>query len=345
MKTTPASFSFLPIIRRSLRWQLGITALATGLACGQTESEKPAADANAVEQLGEMTVVASADASADGLIEAYAGGQVARGGRLGILGTQDYMETPFTLTSYTEELIENQQAQSVGDVLLNDPAVRVSRGFGNFQQNYIVRGLPVYSDDMTYNGLYGLLPRQHLAAELVERVEVFRGANAFLNGAAPGGSSLGGTVNVLPKRAGADPLMELTTGIQTGGQLYGAVDLSRRFANDGFGVRLNGVLRDGDTAVDGESVSLGMVALGLDWRGEKLRVSADIGYQDLRRDATQPSITMGAGIPVLPAPAASKSVAQPWTFADEKDFFGVLRAEYDLNDNWTAWAAIGGRDG
>ncbi|MCW1884152.1 TonB-dependent receptor [Luteolibacter flavescens] len=345
MKAIHASPSLPHFRRRSLRWQLGITALATGLACAQTTPEAPAAEANAVQELEEMTVEASADASADGLIEAYAGGQIARGGRVGLLGARDYMETPFTLTSYTEELIENQQAQSVGDVLLNDPAVRVTRGFGNFQQTYMVRGLPVYSDDMTFNGLYGILPRQHLAAELVERVEVFRGASAFLNGAAPGGSSLGGTVNVLPKRAGNDPLTRFTTGIQTGGQLYGAVDASRRFANDSFGVRLNGVLRDGDTAVDGESVSLGMVALGLDWRGENVRVSADIGFQDLKRDATQPSITMGAGIPVLPAPSASRSVAQPWTYANDKNFFGVLRAEYDFSENWTAWAAIGGRDG
>jgi iron complex outermembrane receptor protein len=41
---------------------------------------------------------------------------------------------------------------------------------------------------MAYNGLYGLLQRQYLAAELVERVEVLHGASAFLNGAAPGGS-------------------------------------------------------------------------------------------------------------------------------------------------------------
>ncbi|PHV09913.1 Plug domain-containing protein [Chitinimonas sp. BJB300] len=37
----------------------------------------------------------------------------------------------------------------------------------------------------TYNGLHGLLPRQYLAAELIERVEVLRGANDFLNGAPP----------------------------------------------------------------------------------------------------------------------------------------------------------------
>ncbi|GAA5481136.1 TonB-dependent receptor [Haloferula sargassicola] len=325
------------------RW---LVALAGLTACLTTLHAQDAEVSEGVEEeLDALVITASADASAAGLAEAYAGGQVARGGRVGILGALDYMETPFVSTNYTEELIANQQAQSVGDVLLNDPAVRVARGFGNFQQTYLVRGLPVYSDDMTYNGLYGLLPRQYLAAELVERVEVFRGANAFLNGAAPGGSSLGGTVNVLPKRAGNDPLYELTTGIQSGGQLYGAVDLAQRFHDDQLGVRLNGLLRDGDTAVDGESVGLGLIALGLDWRGDRFRLSADLGYQNLERDATQPSITFAPGVPILPAPDASRSIAQPWTFSNESDFFGVLRGEYDLNDCWTLWAAVGGREG
>ena len=65
----------------------------------------------------------------------------------------------------------------------------------------MIRGFPAFSDDMTYNGIYGILPRQFVASELLERVELFRGASAFLNGAAPGGSNLGGTVNLVPKRA------------------------------------------------------------------------------------------------------------------------------------------------
>jgi len=107
---------------------------------------------------------------------AYAGGQVATGGRVGLFGSLDAMDTPFSSTSFTEDLVRNQQARSVADVLQNDPAVRVSKGFGNFQELYIIRGFPVFSDDMTYNGLYGVLPRQYVAAELLERVEVFRGA-------------------------------------------------------------------------------------------------------------------------------------------------------------------------
>jgi iron complex outermembrane receptor protein len=108
---------------------------------------------------------------------------VARGARVGVLGNQDMMETPFSATSYTSDLIQDQQAKSVGDVLLNDAGVRSARGFGNFQQAYFVRGFVLYSDDVAYNGLYGLVPRQYMASEFVERVEVFRGANAFLSGA------------------------------------------------------------------------------------------------------------------------------------------------------------------
>ncbi len=99
-----------------------------------------------------VTVNASADASAQGLSKAYAGGQVARGGRVGILGTEDIMNTPFSTTAYTQDLIRDQQARSVGDVLQNDASVRVSRGFGNFQESYFVRGFVLGSDSIAYNG-------------------------------------------------------------------------------------------------------------------------------------------------------------------------------------------------
>src|SRR5262245_3270816 len=190
------------------------------------------------------------------LPEEFAGGQVARGGRVGLLGNLDMMDVPFTGTSYTEGLIRNQQARSVADVLQNDPSVRVAKGFGNFQELYVIRGFPVFSDDMTYNGVYGILPRQFVAAELLERVEVFHGANAFLNGAAPGGSGVGGAFNLVPKRAG-DPLTRLTVGVESGGQLYGAADVARRFGTDeDFGVRLNLVRRDGETSVDSQEREL-----------------------------------------------------------------------------------------
>ena len=315
------------------------------LAATQAHAQAAAAPDTAASAADEQVVVihASADASAGGLKAPYAGGQVARGGRVGLLGSQDVMDTPFTITNYTSKLIQDQQAASLADVLQNDPAVRVTRGFGNFQQAFMVRGLVVYSDDISYNGLYGLLPRQYLAAELVERVEVLRGASAFLNGAAPGGSGLGGAVNVMPKRAGNAPQADFTVGIN-GGQLSEAIDVGRRFGTQKeLGLRANVVHSEGDTAVKGERDKLDAALLGADWHVGKLRVSADVGSQDNLIKGATPNINVFGKVPT--APDATRQIAQPWTYSHERDTFGTLRAEYDLLPGLTAWGAGGFREG
>ena len=291
--------------------------------------------------LGTVTVEASADASAEGLAKPFAGGQVARGARAGILGTQDVMDSPFSTTSYTHELIQNQQARSVADVLQNDPSVRVARGFGNFQESYFIRGFVVNSDDIAYNGLYGLLPRQYISSELFERVEVLRGASAFLNGATPSGGGIGGNINLLPKRAPNDPLTQVTLGTASGSQSYLSTDIARRFGPDqSVGVRLNAAHRDGGTGVDAEQVKLDVIALGLDWRSRNARISADVGHQEHRLSRTRPNVTLGSGLSLVPAaPDNTVNYAQPWTYSNERDTFGSVRGEYDITDNLTAWVA------
>ncbi|MCD2166795.1 TonB-dependent receptor [Comamonas koreensis] len=310
-----------------------------------TAAAAPTASGDTV--LPTVTVNASADASAQGLSKAYAGGQVARGGRVGILGTEDIMNTPFSTTAYTQDLIRDQQARSVGDVLQNDASVRVSRGFGNFQESYFVRGFVLGSDSIAYNGLYGLLPRQYVSAELFERVELLRGASGFLNGASPAGDSIGGALNLLPKRASNEPLTRVSVGGSSGAQGYAAADISRRFGPDqATGLRLNVAKRKGDTTIDDEGVDLSVVSLGMDWRSSNLRLSADVGYQSHKLTTPRPNVTLGAAVTQVPsAPDNSRNFAQPWTYSNERDSFGSVRAEYDINSQLTAWVAGGARFG
>lgn len=293
-----------------------------------------------------VVISASADASAQGLPSAYAGGQVARGGRLGLLGNVDIMDAPFNASNYTQALIQDQQARSVADVLQNDPSVRVARGFGNYQELYVIRGFAVNSDDLAYNGLYGLLPRQFVATELLERVEVMRGANSFLNGAAPGGGGIGGNINLLPKRAGNSALTQITAGVESGGQHYVATDVARRFGPDKrAGVRVNAVRRDGETAVEREQRKLDLLSIGVDYRGRGVRLSADAGYQDHKLTGARPSVTVAGGVALPAAPDAQNNWAQDWTRSEERDSFGTLRGELDLADDAVAWAAMGARSG
>ena len=345
----PSSFSH-PLLLKSVCYScLSTSAIILGAsqaALAQTDLMVDTQSDTPSVVLDTIVVTSSADASADGLPDAYEGGQVATGSRVGILGNQDIMDTPFSTTSYTNEYIANQQAQSVGDLLKKDPTVRVARGFGNFQEAYFMRGFITTSDDTMFNGLYGILPRQYIATELFERVEVQRGASAMLNGAAPSGGNAGGTINLLPKRASNAPLRQLTLGYGQGDQGKVAVDVSDRFGTeDAFGVRFNAAYQDGDSAIDDESSTLGLAALGLDYKGEQYRLSADLGWQDNKLKETRPSVNLGGVSSIPKAPDGSKNWAQPWTYSDEKDIFGTIRGEYDFNDNLTAYGAYGMRSG
>ncbi|WP_449405904.1 TonB-dependent receptor plug domain-containing protein [Massilia phosphatilytica] len=229
----------------------------------------------------------------------------------------------------------------------NDPSVRVARGFGNYQELYVIRGFAVNSDDLAYNGLYGLLPRQFVASELLERVEVLRGANSFINGAAPGGGGIGGMINLLPKRAPNKPLEPGHRRDRIGRpEATWRPDVARRFgAGDRAGIRVNAVRRDGDTAVDREERALSVFSVGLDYRGDNYRLSADVGYQDHQLRNGRPSVTAGTGLALPAAPDAARNFAQPWTHSNERDTFGTVRGEVDLAPGVVAWAAMGARTG
>lgn len=322
-------------------YRLGVCLAFAGLIAPAFAQD---ADENGGEAATEPDVVVVTGGSQVSLADLYAGGQVARGARAGLFGNIDMMDSPFTATAYTELLIRDQQARSVGDVLENDPVVRVAKGFGNFQELYVIRGFPVFSDDLTYNGVYGILPRQYVAAELIERVEVFRGANSFLNGASPGGSGVGGAFNLVPKRAPDENLNRITLGYESSAHAYGAADIARRFGeDDAFGLRLNLAGRDGETAIEDQDRSLSVFSLGGDYRGERIRLSADLGYQDHHIDAPRPQVTPLGAVP--DAPDADINYAQPWTFTDEKQLFGVVRAEIDFTGWLSGWAAAGARNG
>ncbi|EML5885152.1 TonB-dependent receptor, partial [Pseudomonas aeruginosa] len=134
----------------------------------------PAATDGALEL--QSSLITAQAAGAETLPAEYAGGQVARGARLGMLGNADVMDAPFSITSYTARTIEQQQARSVADLLqANDPSVRVVGGRGDLVDSYTIRGFSVQNADVAFNGLYGLLPFWRVPIEFAERVEVLKG--------------------------------------------------------------------------------------------------------------------------------------------------------------------------
>ncbi|PPK37680.1 TonB-dependent siderophore receptor [Pseudomonas laurylsulfatiphila] len=291
-------------------------------------------------QLGATSIYATAD-TAHG--DPYVGGQVARRGSQGLLGSKDFMETPFSETTYTSELVKNLQARTLGDLVASDPSVRATNPAGGRYEQFTIRGMSLFNSDVSYNGLYGILPTYTIDMEMADRVDILKGPSQLINGISPRGS-VGGGINVVPKRATDVPVTSFTGNYASDSQVGGAVDIGRRFGEgDMFGVRFNGVKQSGDTEWDHQSVDREMAVLGLDFRGERLRLSTDIGHNERDTDAPQERVQVGAKAQVPHASDVRHNYAQPWSKARTKDTFGTVTGEYDVSDSVMVYAGAGAR--
>ncbi|REG82619.1 TonB-dependent receptor [Marinomonas pollencensis] len=285
-------------------------------------------------------VAVSADKVAQSKSTAYSGGQIEAGGRLGTFGEQNSANVPFSVISYTDKTIDNQQAESIAEVLDNDASVQSGYGYGNYSETFMVRGFALDSDAISYNGLYGILPRQVVSTNAIESVQLLKGSSAFLNGVTPGGSGIGGAINLQPKRADTD-LNKISLDTSAKGQTGINLDVARRFGSKKqWGVRSNVLYRDGDSAIDNESREETAISIGADYRSDTLRVSTDIGYQNLKIDSGR-SVVHNSSYFDVSAPDATTNYSPSWAKSRLKTLYGMINADYDLNDDWTLHAGLG----
>ena len=270
-----------------------------------------------------------------------AGGRVARGGGLGVLGFADVMDTPFSTTNYTAQIIEDQQARTLADVVVNEASVRTMTSTGGFSEDFQIRGFNVTSGDVGLNGLYGLTSSNRMPTAFMERVEVLKGPGTLMYGISPSGS-IGGNINVVTKRAKDQPVTRLTTTYESKALFGGHLDVGRRFGTDNaWGVRFNGLYRKGDTNIDNGKQEFGTVALALDYRSANLRWLVDSYAQREDTDNFRAQTGFKPGIAFLPgAPNGHRAIYEGADLTI-RDSTLASRLEYDLSPNVMLYVAGG----
>ena len=181
--------------------RLALASLVTAgiMAPAGAQTASPDA-ADRPRTLPEVQVTADGDA---GLPATIGNGHTARGGRLGLLGNTDTLNAPLSATSYTSQMVQDQQAVTIADIVKNDSSVRLSGHSGDQLDSFFIRGFPVgdqNSGEIAFDGVYGIAPNYRVLADYAERIELVKGPAALLFGMSPA-SSVGGTINIVPKRA------------------------------------------------------------------------------------------------------------------------------------------------
>ncbi|OZI33269.1 TonB-dependent siderophore receptor [Bordetella genomosp. 1] len=317
------------------------SALGWALSALLAVQTADAAAADPVATLRPVTVIGISGGQE--LAPAYAGGAVASGARLGALGNQSLMDTPFNVVSYTAELLRNQQARTLADVMANDPGVRFTTSNGHPYENFRLRGFDLNQNDVAIEGMYGLAPMGRVPTEFIERVEVLKGPSALFSGMAPSGA-VGGTINLVPERAGDLPEARVGMNWQSDGQLGTSVDMGRRFGEGGaWGARINGSFSDGAGTLDGQRKKREWLSAAIDYRNADLRASVDLYHsQESFKGGTPAMYWFGAAaVPEAPDPRTNL-FGSGYGSIQSNAIIG--RVEYRLDDATTAFGAIGKRD-
>ncbi|MEN0035536.1 MAG: TonB-dependent receptor [Cellvibrio sp.] len=286
-----------------------------------------------------VKVTAAADRAA--VSEAYAGGQVASRSRVGIMGNLDVFETPFSTQSFTESFVRDQQARRVADIINVDPSVRSAQAEYGDTETYIIRGLPLFVNQVGVNGLYGMTEQRRITPEFYERIDVLKGPASMLNGMTPFGV-VGGNVNLVTKRALDTPLARLTGSYISDSQLGAHLDVGRRFGSDNaWGARANLLSRSGDTPIDNQDDRMLNGALALDYRGEKLTASIDLTTQERKTNGQTANMVYNPGFALPKALDNTHNFANEWEFIDTNADYLMAQVAYEFSPLATAYLNYG----
>lgn len=181
---------------------------------------------------------------------------------VGPWGGRKLLDTPYSMTVASEELIRNSVVDSTDQLFLMNPTIQLLQPYNmNGLTRVMMRGFLVQSNMV--DGMQGNTSGQGLFIENVERMETMTGLSGFMYGI----DNIGGVTNYLSKRPTRSAKRDVTVGNYGGSQYFVHADLGGPLNADGkFAYRLNLLKHDGDTAIEEQSLKRSMISGALDWQ-------------------------------------------------------------------------------
>ncbi|KYQ84984.1 TonB-dependent siderophore receptor [Acinetobacter sp. NRRL B-65365] len=272
--------------------------------------------------------------------DSYADGKLKKNSNLGSLGNKSIIDTPFSVVTYSDKLIQDQQAATVSEVLRNDPSIRETTNAGHLNENVQIRGFSVGFEDYNLNGLFGMAPTGRIPTDILESVTLLKGPNALVAGMAPAGS-VGGVVMAQTKRANRD-LTQVSASYEDGGYYKSGFDISRRLGtNNEFGIRASGSYGTGEHLIEGMDDTNATGVLALDYTTDQLKLNFDAyAMRDHREGGSPAMVSMGTIKQVIAAPDGNNNYF-PKIQGKQNSQYAGLSGEYKFSPDLKVFAGVG----
>jgi catecholate siderophore receptor len=242
--------------------------------------------------------------------------------------TAELVDMPQTLVVIPKTVFREQAAVTLTDVLRNTPGITLLAGEGGGASNtagdsFFMRGFDatnsVFIDGVRDQGAYSR------DVFNLEQVEVSKGPS----GSYTGRGNASGSVNLVTKTPGEEPLRAASLTYGTNEHMRATVDLNQPLPNfiDGSALRVNAMWQDGGVAgrdeVQHDAWAVApSFALGLGTE-TRLALAAQILRQESTPDYGLPSVALPGLAPTTP----------PVSAVDQSNFYGIAGVDFDDVDS------------
>ncbi len=259
---------------------------------------------------------------------------------VGTLDGAPLSEAPLSATVVTRDLLNDQDARLLSDVIKNDASVGNDYVPVGYYGDYQIRGFPLdLATGLEVNGMT-IAGEQDVPLENKEQVEFLKGIAAVESGVA----NAGGLIDFVTKRPANIKAVDLATDHR--GSAYGAVDLGHLFGSrKQVGARVN---LAAERIVPYMNDTNGWRAVGAgaaDWKIDTATtLKGDFEYQHkTERDGSGYQLLGGTTLPNINQIYRSTMLGdQSWDPPDTYDTFNTdARLEHTFSPAWVAFAAAG----
>lgn len=247
-------------------------------------------------------------------------------------GDAPLLDTPASVSVFTEALIQDRQAKLLSEVLRNDASVGEAYAPVGYYENFLVRGFSLNAGNSYRINGRSIAGEQNVALENKQQVELLKGVSGLQGGIA----EPGGVINYQTKRA--EDVRSVTVATNEYGERYIATDVGGWFGTERqFGLRANLAHEDIRSYVEHADGQRDFASLAFDWAiSERATLQLDAEYQT-REQRSVPGYQLLGGNE-LPHDASPRkrlghqSGSNP-VGIDSLNLGG--RFEYRFNDAWT----------
>ena len=305
------------------RLQKALLAVGSFSCLGLNSVWVHAAEESDVEQLATITTTAQTEQLA------YYQPKVNLSG----FGQQNLAAIPASIHTVTAELIADQHAKTLSDVVKNDASVGDGYAPIGYYANFVMRGFSLNAGSSYLLNGNLLRGEQNVALENKEQVEILKGMSAIQSGM----STPGGVVNYVSKRP--KDVQSLTLEADSHGGSRVATDLGGWFGdNQQFGYRVNAAYEDIHPYVEHADGKRLFGSLALDWKiSDRSKLEFDLESQR-QKQRSVPGYQLLDGKTVPTGVKWDRLLGyQSWSKPVTNESLNTsLKYTHRLNKDWTA---------